>query len=243
MARPAASAIRGVLAFIVPALLWGCATATRTNVERVEAPAAIVQTSAKFTKEYILFAGDQVEVLVARFPEVSRTVTIRSDGMISLPMLQDVPAAGLSARELAADLSKRFSARLVNPEVTVIPTQVRQPSVFVLGDVKSPQAVPYRNAQTALQAIGMAGGFQRSGSEADVTIIRLSKDGHLEAIPINVEASGQPGPYLAFAVTQLQPDDVIFVPEHGRSQMVRFIDEVILRPAQLFITYKLYQQL
>ena len=139
--------------------------------------------------------------------------------------------------------SKRFAARLINPEVTVIPTLVRQPTVFVLGDVKSPQQVPYRSAQTALQAIGMAGGFQRSGSESDVTIIRLSRDGVLEAIPINVEASGQPGPYLAFAVTQLQPDDVIFVPEHGRAQVVRFFDEIILRPAQLFITYKLYQQL
>ena len=209
----------------------------------MEAPAAIVQSASKFTKEYLLFAGDQVEVLVTRFPELSRTVTIRSDGMISLPMLQDVPAAGLSARELAADLSQRFAGRLVNPEVNVIPTQVRQATVIVLGDVKAPQAVPYRNAQTALQAIGMAGGFQRSGSEHDVTIIRLARDGHLEAIPVNVQASGQPGPYLAFAVTQLQPDDVIFVPEHGRAQVVRFIDELVLRPAQLFMTYKLYEQL
>jgi polysaccharide export outer membrane protein len=239
----ASSVLRSAIALLVPALLWGCATATRTNVERVEVPTPIAQTTARFTKEYVLFAGDQVEVLVSRFPEVSRTVSIRSDGMISLPLLQDVPAAGLSARELAADLTKRFAARLVNPEVTVIPTQVRQPQVFVLGDVKNPQPVPYRNAQTALQAIGMAGGFQRSGAEADVTIIRLSRDGHLEAIPINVEATGQPGPYLAFAVTALQPDDVIFVPEHGRAQMVRFFDEIILRPAQLFITYKLYQQL
>lgn len=243
MLQQSSSLVRSVYLLLTTALLWGCSTATRTNVERIEAPAPIAQSAGRFTKEYLLFPGDQVEVLVTRFPEVSRTVTIRSDGMISLPILQDVPAAGLSARELATDLSKRFSARLINPEVTVIPTVVRQPTVFVLGDVKNPQQVPYRSAQTALQAIGMAGGFQRSGSESDVTIIRLSKDGVLEAIPINVEASGQPGPYLAFAVTQLQPDDVIFVPEHGRAQVVRFFDEIILRPAQLFITYKLYQQL
>jgi polysaccharide export outer membrane protein len=235
--------VRGVSSLLVSALLWGCPTATRTGVDRIDAPASIVQSASKFTKEYLLFAGDQVEVLVTRFPELSRTVTIRSDGMISLPMLQDVPASGLSARELASDLARRFGARLVNPEVNVIPTQIRQATVIVLGDVKSPQAVPFRNAQTALQAIGMAGGFQRSGAEQDVTIIRLSRDGHLEAIPINVEASGQPGPYLAFAVTQLQPDDVIFVPEHGRAQVVRFIDELVLRPAQLFMTYKLYEQL
>lgn len=163
--------------------------------------------------------------------------------MISLPMLQDVPAAGLTARELAEDLRSRFSRRLLNPEVAVIPLQVRQPTVFVLGDVKVPAAVPYRSAQTALQAIGMAGGFQRSGAEADVTIIRLSRDGHLEAIPVDVAADGQPGPYLSLARVVLQPDDVIFVPEHGRSQVVRFIDDLIMRPAQLFITYKLYREL
>lgn len=230
-------------AVIAAALLWGCAVPARTNVDQVAAPPEIIQSSTRFKKEYLLFAGDQIEIAVARFPEVSRTVMIRSDGLISLPLLQDVPAAGLTARELAMDLQSRFGARLVNPEVTVIPLQVRQPTVYVLGDVKNPTAVPYRNAQTALQAIGMAGGFLRSGSESDVTIIRLSKDGFLEALPVNVDAHGQPGPYLAFGLTLLQPDDVLFVPEHGRSQVVRFIDDVIMRPSQLFITYKLYQQL
>jgi polysaccharide biosynthesis/export protein len=225
------------------ALLWGCSMPPRTNVDRVEAPREVIASSTRFKKEYVLFAGDQVEIVVMRFPEVSRTVTIRSDGLISLPMLQDVPAAGLTARELADDLRARFSTRLLNPEVAVIPVQVRQPNVYVLGDVKSPSAIPYRNAQTVLQAIGLAGGFQRSGSEGDVTIIRLSKEGYLEAIPVDVSAHGQPGPYLALGLHALQPDDVVFVPEHGRSQVVRFIDDMIMRPAQLFITYKLYREL
>ena len=229
-------------ALVAAVTLGGCSMPTRTNVEQVEAPPAIVETSSRFRKEYVLFSGDQVEIAVARFPEVSRTVMIRPDGLISLPILQDVPAAGLTARELAEDLEKRLSARLRDPEVAVIPTQVRQPTVFVLGDVKNPAAIPYRNAQTVLQAIGMAGGFQRSGAEADVTIIRLSGDGRLQAIPVDVSAQGQPGPYLAFGLVALQPDDVVFVPEHGRSQAMRFIDDIILRPAQLFITYKLYRQ-
>ena len=224
-------------------LLSACAAYQRTNVDQIAAPAQIVQSSARFQKEYMLFAGDQVEIFVRRFPELSRTLIIRPDGMISLPMLQDVPAAGLSARELAAKLQSLFGARLVDPEVAVIPLQVRQPTVFVLGDVKNPSVVPYRNAQTLVQAIGMAGGFLRSGSEGDVTIIRLSQEGYLQAIPVNVEALGQPGPYLAYGLTLLQPDDVIFVPEHGRSQLVRFLDDIVLKPAQLLITFKLYKQL
>jgi polysaccharide export outer membrane protein len=163
--------------------------------------------------------------------------------MISLPILQDVKAAGLSPRELAANLTKLFSARLLNPEVAVIPTQVRQPMIYVLGDVKNPLAVPYRGAQTAMQAISLAGGVQRSGSEADVTIIRLAEDGYLKAIPINVTPYGQPGPYLAFATTVLQPDDIVFVPEGGRSQVMRFIDDFLLKPTTLIVNYRLYTTL
>lgn len=239
-----ASAIRGrtaaTLAFAATLLVCGCALTPRTNVDQVEVKQEVIQSAVRFQKEYLLFAGDQIEVSVWRVPEASRTVMVRPDGMISLPILQDVPAAGLSPRELAANLKTLFAARLLNPEVAVIPILVRQPVVYVLGDVKTPTTVPYRGAQTAMQAIGMAGGFLRSGSEQDVTIIRLSKDGFLKAIPIDVTARGQPGAYLAFAMTQLEPDDVVFVPEHGRSQVVRFLDDIVLRPTQLLINYRLY---
>lgn len=224
-------------------LACGCGVTPRTNVEQVEVKPDVIQSAMRFQKEYLLFPGDQIEVAVWRVPEASRTVTIRSDGMISLPILQDVTAAGLSARELAAKLTKLFSGRLLNPEVAVIPTTVRQPVVYVLGDVKNPAPIPYRSAQSALQAIGMAGGFLRSGSEQDVTIIRLTKEGFLKAIPIDVEARGQPAPYLAFAMALLEPDDVVFVPEHGRSQLIRFLDDIVLRPTQLLLNFRLYRLL
>ena len=228
---------------VVMAITAGCGQMPRTDVTQVEAKPEIIQSAVRFQKEYILFVGDQIEVAVWRVPEVSRQVTIRADGMISLPLLQDVPAAGLTARELAEKLKTLFSARLVNPDVQVIPVQVRQPVVYVLGDVKAPAAIPYRNAQTVLHAIGLAGGFLRTGSEADVTIIRLSKEGYLRAIPVETQAWGQPGPYLAFGLMSLEPDDVIFVPEHGRSQAVRFLDDIVLKPGQLLLNYKLYKSL
>jgi polysaccharide export outer membrane protein len=231
-----------VALLIAAAALTGC-TAVRTDTERVEAPPEIIKSSARFKKEYLLFAGDQLEIAVTRFPEVSRTVMVRPDGQISLPLVQDVPAAGFTARELAAELQARLSKRLLNPEVYVIPTQVRQPTVHVFGDVKNPSPVPYRNALTLTQAIGAAGGFLRSGGETDVTIIRLSADGYLEARVVEVTADGQPGAFMHLGVTKLEPDDVIFVPESGRAQVIRFIDEVIFRPLQLFLTYKLIQDI
>ena len=83
--------------FLVMAITAGCGQMPRTDVTQVEAKPEIIQSAVRFQKEYILFVGDQIEVAVWRVPEVSRQVTIRADGMISLPLLQDVPAAGLTA--------------------------------------------------------------------------------------------------------------------------------------------------
>ena len=229
-------------AFVAVAALAGCVS-PRSEAERQSASSEIVKSSVRFQKEYLLFAGDQIEVSVWRVPEVSRTVTVAPDGKISLPLLQDVPAAGLSARELAEDLKARLSSRLLNPTVTVIPVTVRQPMVYVLGDVKNPSAVPYRSALTALQAIGMAGGLQRTSADRDVSIVRLSRDGYLQALPIDAEAGGQPGAYLAYAATRLEPDDIVFVPESNRSQVVRFLNELVLLPTQLLLNYKLLKVL
>ena len=74
-----------------------------------------MQSEARFRKEYVLVPGDQVEILIRRVPEVSRKVTIRSDGFISLSMLDEVSAAGLTPRELDAKLTGLFSARVVDP--------------------------------------------------------------------------------------------------------------------------------
>lgn len=234
--------ITGLGALIAVALVPGCAM-QRTDVEKLAVKPEIIQSAVRFQKEYLLFAGDQIEVSVWRVPEVSRTVIIGPDGKISLPLLQNVQASGLTARELAESLKTLYSSRLLNPEVTVIPMTVRQPVIYVLGDVRNPSAIPYRNALTAMQAIGAAGGFLRTGAESDVTIVRLSKDGYLRAIPIEVDAGGQPGPYLAIALTQLEPDDVVFVPEHGRSQIVRFISDLVLLPTQLLLNFKLVKSL
>jgi protein involved in polysaccharide export with SLBB domain len=215
------------LALAMPLLLSGC---VRASVSRIYVQPAVLKSALRFQKEYLLVPGDQIEVAVRRAPEVSRTVVIRSDGNISLPLLQDVHAAGSAPRELAADLRRRFAARLVDPEVAVIPTQVRPMMVYVVGDVNSPAAVPFRDAPTAMQAISLAGGLKRSGSAGDVTIIRLGQDGYLRAMMVTPDIGGQPGPYMALRATPLQPDDVVFIPESGRSQVARFLDDFVTRP-------------
>src|SRR5207302_6366962 len=136
--------------------------APRAKVPQVPVLQEVVQSSIRFRKEYVLAPGDQIEVVVRRVSEVSRAVFIRPDGLFSLPLLQDVPAAGLTPRELSIKLKELFSARLLDPEINVIPMQVRQPVVYVVGDVNNVVATPFRDAPTAIQAITLAGGFRRS---------------------------------------------------------------------------------
>jgi polysaccharide export outer membrane protein len=230
------------LAALVAVAATGCSMA-RSDITQVAAPPEVIRSSVRFQKEYLLYAGDQVEVLVWRVPEVSRTVTIRPDGYITLPLLQEVKAAGLTPRELAESLEKAYSKRLVKPEVTVLPTQVRQPMIYVLGDVKAPGAFPIRTAVTAAQALAMAGGGLRSASEGETTLIRLSDDGFLEAMPIGGEFSiSQPGPFLALSATMLKADDIVFVPESGRSQVMRILSDVLV-PFQIYLNYKLIEDL
>ncbi len=196
------------------------------------ATAPTLVSGKRFHKEYVWSAGDQLEVIVRRVPDASRTVTVRPDGFITLPLVNDVKAAGLTATELRDALTKAFSARLITPEVTVIAVQVPPPSVYVIGEVNNNAAIPLRNAPTASAAIAYAGGFRRSAKPQDAAIIRLGEDGYFRAIPISNVAGGQPGPLIGMSDFFLMQDDIIFVPESGRSQVARFTDDFINRPLQ-----------
>lgn len=231
---------------VVRALLMlgvaGCAVMPGTTTQVPAAP-EVIRSSVRFQKEYLLAAGDQIEISVWRVPEISRTVFVRPDGFISLPLLQEIKAAGLTPKELAANVTKALSGRLVNPEVTVIPILVRQPNIYVLGDVRSPGAFLARTAVTAAQALALAGGVLRSGYEGGTVLIRLTDDGYLEAIPIGDGFSvSQVAPYLSLASTVLKPDDIIFVPESGRSQIFRSLSDILV-PFQIYLNYKLIQEI
>ncbi|MDX2149892.1 MAG: polysaccharide biosynthesis/export family protein [Bryobacteraceae bacterium] len=190
----------------------------------------VVESASRFRKEYILAAGDQLEVLVRRVPEASRTVSIRPDGLITLPLIDSVPAAGLTPQELKTRLTELFAKRLIDPEVTVIPTVTRQPMVYVVGEVGAPSAVPLRSVSSAVQAVAVSGGLRRSAAYRSISLIRLGEDGRLRALPIAAPEPKERGAYLGLANMPLQADDIIVVSESKRSQFVRFLDDFVNRP-------------
>jgi protein involved in polysaccharide export with SLBB domain len=110
--------------------------------------------------------------------------------------------------------------------------------------------VPLRNAASAVQALALAGGLKRSASSRNIVLIRLADDGKLQTIPIDISGRGQKAVYEALARTRLISDDIIFVPESGRSEIARFIDDFVTRPLQganavlgTYVDFKLVQLL
>jgi polysaccharide export outer membrane protein len=213
----------------VPALP-GCVSARTDQAIRIEPE--VMQSATRVRKEYVLGPGDEIDIVVRRTPEVSRPVAVRPDGYVTLPLFDDVMAAGLTPSELDAKLTELFAGRLRDPEVSVIATKVREPVVYVIGEVKNPAVLALRDAPTAMQAIALAGGLSRSAARNDVAVIRVGEDGYIRAHVAGVKAGGQPGPYMALATLPLQADDFVFVPEGGRSQVARFINEMIVQPLQ-----------
>ena len=189
----------------------------------------VLQSLTRYEKAYVIGPGDEIDVSVYRNPEISRVGVVRPDGFISIPLLDDVKAAGYTVSGLDQHLTERLSDRLVDPEVTVSINNPREPMVYVFGEVGVATAVPFRQARTAAQAIALAAGFNVRAKRGHVAIIRLDDEGHLHAYVVEA-LSGQPGFYMALQNMHLQPDDLIIVPESGRSQFVRAVQDFLNVP-------------
>lgn len=216
------------LAFSFLMLVSACSSTV--SREPLEVDFELIKSLNQYKKEYILSPGDQVEVMVYRHPDLSRTVLIRPDGYVSVPLLDDVKAAGFTVPELDRRLTDLFERRLLNPEVTVIVNNAQEPMVYVMGEVGQPVPVPLRQAKTAAQAVARAGGLRASAAKGNIAVVRLDEEGRLVAHVVKPKQSGQPAYYMVLQSIRLQPDDLIIVPESNRSQFVRFIQDFVTTP-------------
>ncbi len=139
-----------------------------------------------WAKDYKIGPEDVIEVGVWKEPDLSRTVIVRPDGKISLPLIGDVQAKGLTPIQLRDEIQKKFKAFLSNPVVFIILTEVNSPKIYILGKVKSPGMYPLKSDLTLLQAIALAGGFAEWAKKDKVIILRKEKEKDVRLV-INIE--------------------------------------------------------
>ena len=158
--------------------------------------------------QYVLGASDVLRVNVWKSTELSQTVTIGPDGFISLPLLGDMPAVGLTAEHLAKTLSERLSSYVVNPQVTVSVVDFRSRQIFVTGQVGKPGAYSLIAPITVLQLIAQAGGLSPFANRKAIFVLRSGPKGP-EKLKFNYTSALKGD--VAQNIT-LTPGDTVIVP-------------------------------
>jgi polysaccharide biosynthesis/export protein len=170
---------------VVPAKAQQPAGSHQTAQSPVPAmPDETVKKSATVDPNYVIGAQDVLDINVWKEPDVSRTVPVRPDGKISLPLLNDVQAAGLTPAQLAAQVTDSLKKYVTNPQVTVIVTVINSQRVYILGEVTRPGAFPLLPGMSVLQALSSAGGFTQFAKVKSIFVRRV-ENGKESKYPFN----------------------------------------------------------
>jgi polysaccharide export outer membrane protein len=173
---------------------------------------------------YRLQAPDEIEISILPQEELNRRVFIRPDGKISLPLIGDVAAEGLTPMELSEKLTQEFSKYVKNPAVSVIVTGFFSKKIYVIGEVFRQGPVPYTGPMTAFEAVEEAGSFTRRASLGRVIVVR----GDLKSpqvVDIDLKNVVKKG--LTERDVYLQPSDIVFVPPNGFAKAGYAIEQVL----------------
>ena len=173
-------------------------------------PAAQEQKSSQVdSTTYVIGPEDVLDINVWKEPDNSKTVPVRPDGKISLPLLNDVQAAGLTPMQLQEAIKEGLKKFISEPQVTVIVTQVNSRRVYVLGEVARTGALPLLPNMTVLQALSAAGGLSQFAKTNGIYVLR-TENGHQTTLPFNykdVVRGKRPEQNIL-----LKPGDTIVVP-------------------------------
>jgi polysaccharide biosynthesis/export protein len=164
-----------------------------------EAPAAAVPPG------YVIGASDMLSIVVYGDKDMSADVVVRPDGRISLPLINDINAAGLAPEELRKKLTEAVGKIVQDPDVTVIVKEIHSRNVFITGQVQKAGMYPLTNDMTVLQLISVGGGVLEYAKSKDITIER-TENGRKESIKFNYKDRKRSPDIL------LKPGDVVVVP-------------------------------
>jgi polysaccharide export outer membrane protein len=170
---------------------------------------------------YRLQAGDVLEVMYRYTPEFNQSVTVQPDGFITLNLVGDIKAGGLTVPDAKVVIGEKSSVRLRDPEVSIVLKEYVKPHFVVAGEVTAPGRFELRGSMTALEAVAMAGGLKASAKHSQAILYRKVEPEMAEAKLINLkQLATLQGIVEDF---QLRNGDVLLVPQNRISKIERFV--------------------
>ena len=184
-----------------------------------------IQTSPYLEQEYRIQVGDQLDIKFFYNPELNEQVTVRPDGRISLQLVREIIAAGLTPAELTDLLTKKYAAELKKPEVTVIVRSFGGHKIYVDGEVTKPGMFSLMGFTTVLQAISQAGGMKDSARMSEVVLIRRGAGNKPLALQVNAQQVID-GTDMSQDIA-LKPYDIVFVPKSPIANVNVWVDQYL----------------
>jgi polysaccharide biosynthesis/export protein len=161
-------------------------------------------------QDYVIGVQDVLAINVWRDPEISRSVPVRPDGKISLPLIGDLHVSGLTPRMLQDRLTKELDAYIRKPKVTVIVQEMNSRKFYIMGMVERPGAFPLATHVTVLDALAMSGGFRDFAKVNQIYLLHLMPDGSRKRIPFDFKKAVLGN--NTYRDIEIQPSDTLVVP-------------------------------
>jgi len=229
------------VALVTSGLLAGCGIRSGRDTDALAMPTkAAAASSYDGNQRYVLHRGDVLDIKFFHMPELNETLPIRPDGKISLQLIDEVVAAGLTPAELDTLLTEQYANSLENPELAVIVRTFTTQKIYVGGEVNAPTMLPLAADMTALQAIIQAGGFRSTAKLRNIVIIRNQGTATPRLISLNLRDGAKDS--LPEHVP-LQPGDIIMVPKSGIARLNQFVDQYVDEVLPRALNFGLYYNL
>src|SRR5438046_6249829 len=184
-------------------------TLARCGGVAIAAMALLIGVDCGLADQYTIGPDDVLDVAVWNNTAISRTVPVRPDGKISLPLLNDVQAAGLTPMQLRDVLTKKLVEYVPAPEVSIIVREVRSFNVSVIGEIRAPGRYELKSRTTVLDVLARAGPFSDFASRARIFVLRPN-GAAMKRIPFNysqvIAADGEAENFF------LEPGNIVVVP-------------------------------
>jgi polysaccharide export outer membrane protein len=164
--------------------------------------------------DYHVQLGDTLDIKFFYNPELNESVIVRPDGRISLQLVHEVQASGLTPEQLRKNLQNLYETQISQPEIAVIVRSFTAQKVYVDGEVAKPGLIPLTGPMTVLQSIASAGGLKETARASKIILIRRGPENRPASMVVNVEQAidgSDPSQDLI-----LQPADIVYVPRFFR---------------------------